>query len=227
MGQNVYLKKEPYELLETIQENLTDASQGDIMHRALEQFAEFRLDEKGPNQSDLFFPRFTIAAIPRVTIDKTTGDLNVPEEIGEWTAVFEEPRKGKTREAIVAYDKKSTRVGIIFENDKYRVSVVERSPDEDGENYYFNEMATAVSKLNSLLVPLSETPITPREYQVWWLTGEYSYEKTAELLDVSLETVRTHMTNLAAKRSEAEQTIGLLINQDYPYPRPKSGDSGL
>lgn len=225
MGQNVYLKKEPYELLRAIQADLSDASQGDIIHQALNQFAESVSNSGEADQSDMFFPRITISAIPRVTLDTATGELDAPEEIGEWNLINDEPRKSREMEVKVVYSNGSRYLGLRNEDGEFHVIELDTDSDELLEQDSFDNMAAAVSELNSLLVPLSDTPITPREYQVWWLTEEYSYEKTAELLDVSLETVRTHMTNLAAKRKEAEQTIGLLISQDYPYQRPKYEDT--
>ena len=221
MGQNVYLKDEPYNLLQSIQSNMSDYSQSELIQRALKEFDEANNEKREEERHELLFPRFTISPVPRVRIDSNE-ELDAPEQIGEWeryTAQY--PPDAPGREISLAYQSDNFRLGLIDPEEEYVVRKTERGTEDVISEQEFDNLSAAMSELNAHLAPIGDTPVTHREYQIWWLTDDYSYKEAAELLDIGIETVRTHMTNLSAKRKNAEKTVGLLIKDEY---RP-CGDS--
>jgi DNA-binding CsgD family transcriptional regulator len=74
----------------------------------------------------------------------------------------------------------------------------------------FDDLRPAIARLNAQLSPLDDAQLTVREHEVWWLTREYSHKQVADWLRITEGTVNTHLSNIAQKRQNAQQTLNLL-----------------
>jgi len=219
MGQNIYLRDETHDLIESLETTFEGAAKADIVQEAVERLAN-QSTEKDSKQTN-FFPRVTISAIPRVTIGETKAQLNAPDKIGEYRLVRNQHSDDKGLTLLYTDDENGIGLKENVETIEPNYKIVEFRMGEDDviEEWVYECRKPALSKLNSLLAPLEKTAVTPREYQVWWLTDEFTYQETAEMLGIGLETVRSHIRNLSSKRKDAEQILGLLIESDYPFEK--------
>lgn len=216
MGKTVYVRDETNEIIESLQMQLGDLSKTEVMDRALRAYASSipeYTDSK--NSSPEFQPPDS------VQIEVSDGTIEMPSRIGDF--VLEEQIQegyidmGPLLRLRYSSDEKSVLLDFDFlpdTADVYRVRIFDEGEEliEESEHEVFE---VALSRLYTTILPLDDTLLQPREYQVWWLTRDFTYEEVAEWLDIGIGTVRRHIYNISQKRETAQQTLNFLSRPGF------------
>jgi DNA-binding CsgD family transcriptional regulator len=189
-----------------------------IIHKALEVYVESIFDLSSPDTPDVVgtiepeaireSEHLNEQARIRLYIDEQR--IDIPNSIGKYDC--------EKSEYSLEVDDQHVHIRYRSENDLWILR--QEASDEislgrfvDGKietSESFDDLRPAIARLNAQLSPLDDAQLTVREHEVWWLTREYSHKQVADWLRITEGTVNTHLSNIAQKRQNAQQTLNLL-----------------
>jgi len=209
MSTSAYLNDVTADLLNRIEDARPWDKRVNILHRALELYAvQLGLDEE-----------FEVGHIDSINqknqshncVSKTTDEIRIPDKVGDFESVNTNSEHNQTSGFTVDIGYKNEDLVCILKGRPegcYTVTVTR--DDYTVSEKEFLDIGPAIAYLNTWIVPLDDSLLTRRECEVWWLTRDNTHEEVSNWLDMSEETVNTHLSNISKKRKQAESTFGML-----------------
>ena len=217
MGTSAYLRESTAELLTAIEQELPMESKATIIHKALEVYAESLFDLSSPDTPDVLGALNSEAiresgrsGQSRIRLYIDEQQVDAPDSIGEYERIGCEYSLGDDDPKAEIRYQSETDLWVLRQNSSTDVSLGRLVDGELETSESFNDLRPAIARLNAQTAPLEQTTLTAREHEVWWLTREYSHKQVAEWLGITEDTVNTHLSNIAQKRQNAQQTLNLL-----------------
>lgn len=192
-------------------------SKATIIHKALKMYAKSLFDLSSPDTPDVLGSLSTEAiresgrsGQSRIRLYTDEQQIEVPDSIGEYECDDHEYSVGGDDPHVhISYQSESDR-WVLHQESSNDISLGRLIDGEPKTLESFNDLRPAIARLNAQTASLEQTTLTAREHEVWWLTREHSHKQVAEWLGITEDTVNTHLSNIAQKRQNAQQTLNLL-----------------
>lgn len=205
MPSSAYLRDRTADLLDTINSRLPMKSKSDILHEALEQYLKSNFEDVEHNSVRML----GASDVPNSRGEILTtqdGNIVAPSDINTYTL--------EASEFSVSQD--STYCNILYascedrftvSNESGRFKLVHSVDSEETVIESYRSAEPALVHLSSLLRDSEESLLSDKEFRVWWLSKSNEHSQVAEWLDISDETVNTHITNIRNKVDRARETL--------------------
>jgi|APHM01.1.fsa_nt_gi Bacterial regulatory proteins, luxR family. len=217
MGTSAYLRESTAELLTAIEQELPMESKATIIHKSLEVYAQSLFDLSSPDTPDVLGALDSEAiresgreGQARIRLYTDEEQINAPDSIGKYECEKCEYNLGDDDPQVNIRYQSESNLWVLLQNSSNDISLGRLVDGELETSESFDDLRPAIARLNANIVPLEQTTLSVREHEVWWLTREYSHKRVAEWLGITEDTVNTHLSNIAQKRQDAQQTLNLL-----------------
>lgn len=211
MASSAYLRDRTADLLDAVNGKLPMKSKSNILHEALEEYVASNFEDvecdsiKSIGASDVPNSKNRVVKI-------RDSDIVTPSEIDSYAL--------DVSEFSVSQDSTSCKVVYSSCEDSFTVShdgecfdLINSVGSEDTVIESYKCAEPVLVHLSSCLRDSEGSLLSDKEFRVWWLSRSNEYSQVAEWLEISEETVNTHITNIRNKMELAERTVNDLTDR--------------